>query len=93
MFKISASAFGTMVMYRRFHTFAYEFLATATKGVVHIVHVVVIWLSFGVIWQYKGSGGTWTFCHYDTRLHMNLKRYLKDRGASRNTCNCELHYL
>ena len=48
IFKISASEFGTMSMRRQFRACTYEFLTTATKGVVHGVHKVVIQSSFGV---------------------------------------------
>ena len=33
----------------------YEFLTTVTKGVVHSVHKVMIWLSFGVIQRHEVS--------------------------------------
>ena len=53
MIDISASDFGTICMCRQFST--YEYLTTATKGVVHGVHKVVVQSSFGVIWQHKVS--------------------------------------
>ena len=48
-FKLSASDFGTVSKRRQFRTCAYKFLTTVTEGVVHGVHKVVIWLSFGAI--------------------------------------------
>ena len=93
IFKISASEFGTVSMRRSFRACAYEFLNTVTEGVVHSVHKVVIRSSFGVMWQHKASGGTWTFCHCDTRVHTNLGWYLKDRGVSPNAYNRKLHRL
>ena len=55
-------------------------LTAVTEGVVHGVYKVVIRSSFGLIQRHKANGGTWTFRHFDARLHMNLKRLLKDRG-------------
>ena len=46
-----------MGMLCRFRACAYEFLTSVTKGVVHGVHKVVIWSSFGVIGKQKVSQG------------------------------------
>ena len=51
-----------------------EFLATVAEGVVHSVYKVVTRSSFSVIRQHKASGGIWSFRHYDTRSHTNLKQ-------------------
>ena len=52
-----------------------ESFAIVTEGVVHSDYTIVTQLSFGVTWQHKASGGTWTLCHFVTRLHTNLGRY------------------
>ena len=51
MFKISASDFGTMGMYRRKRACADKFLAMVTEGVVHGFYKAVTQSSFGVIRQ------------------------------------------
>ena len=55
LFTISASDFDTVSVRRRFRTCAYEFLTTVTEGVVHGVHKIVNWSSFGVIQRHKVS--------------------------------------
>ena len=47
LFKISASDIDTVSMHRSFCTWAYQFLTVVTEGVVHGIHKVVIWSSFG----------------------------------------------
>ena len=55
------------------HTCVYEFLATATEGVVHSVHRILIRFpslcnrATQCEWRY------WTFCHCVTRLPTNLR--------------------
>ena len=61
LLKISASDFGTVGMRGQFRAYMNEFLATVTEGVVHGVHKVVIWSSFGVIRRYKVSQGIGCF--------------------------------
>ena len=53
--KIFCLRFCTVSMRRPFRTCAYEFLTTVTKGVVHGVHKVETWSSFGVILRHKVS--------------------------------------
>ena len=71
MCKISASEFGDMC--KRIQACADEFLVTVTVGVVHSVHKVMTWSSFGVTLRHKASGGKWTFHHCVTSV-TNLKR-------------------
>ena len=72
MFKISASEFCTVGMYRQIQACEDEFLATVTEGVVYSVYKVVIWSSFCVTWRHKVTGGKWTFHQCVSRSHMNL---------------------
>ena len=68
IFEVSASDFDTVSMCRRFRACMYEFLTIVTESVVHDVHKVVIWLSFGIIWQHKLSLGIGCFAGGELRL-------------------------
>ena len=55
--EVPSSDLGTVSMCRRFRACAYGFLTMVTEGLIHIVHKVVIWLSFSVIQWHKVSQG------------------------------------
>ena len=84
--KISASEFSTLGMHDSAHA-CMNFVLRSTEAVVQGVHKVVIWLSFGVIWRHKASGGIRTLCRCDARSYTDLKQQLKGRGVSPNDYN------
>ena len=68
IFEVSTSDFGTVSMCIRFRAYVYKFLSMVTEGVVHGVHKVVIWSSFGVIWRHKVRAGISRFTKGELRL-------------------------
>ena len=93
MFKISTSEFGTVSMRRQFRACAYEFLTAVTEGVVHGIHNVMIWLSFGVIRRHKARGGTWKFhkVAYEPRAVVERKWAFRLTPITANYTACSVN--